>query len=276
MPDVIPPPVVTEFGMPPPDAAPLNLTQLFTLANKLVSSRIDGNYLPYVLQSGQPSVNDQDKVWFEQDSQGRPVAVKVWWIGSGPNGAWRRIYNGMMGEIRGFHGAPGYGPAPALFNTNGMGNVGLEYDGWHLCNGKDGTPDLSDKFICGAHMNKLDSKSDYEDGEWQTMVAGGDNPKHTGGAKDFTLSDATTWRPVRPDLWVGRWTASTPQRDDDSLMYGFPKKVATGTDSGTPDPNDPPNHLILPKDEGNAEPNPVSVINPFVALGWIIFVGYQS
>jgi hypothetical protein len=271
MPNNINPPVHTEFSMPLPGAAPLNLTQLFTLANSLVHSEIVGSYLPYVVKNGTPDVDDQDKVWFQLDSQGRPIAIKVFWQGSGPNGAWRRVYNGMLGEIRAYHGAPGYGPAPALFNTNGMGNSGLEYDGWHICNGKDGTPDLSDKFLLGAHMNKTDSKNDYEDGEWVSWIDK-KAAKATGGAIDFTSTADNTYQKARPELWSGRWFASGNARSDTGQMFGDPHLIS-GPGS-PPDPSNTENRLIYAGDDGNATPDPVSIINPFIALGWIIFVGY--
>jgi len=259
--------------MPLPGAAPLNLTQLFTLANELVHSEIQGSYLPYVIKNGTPDVDDQDKVWFQLDSQGRPIAIKVFWQGSGPNGAWRRVYNGMLGEIRAYHGAPGYGPAPALFNTNGMGNSGLEYDGWHICNGKDGTPDLSDKFLLGAHMNKTDSKNDYEDGEWVSWIDKKE-AKATGGTIDFTSTDSNTFQKPNDALIVGKWTATGNTRPDDGSgdLYGLPVRIS-GPGS-PPDPDDIKNATLIGVDDGNLTPDPVSIINPFIALGWIIFVGY--
>ena len=170
------PNVQTQVSMPDPNAAPLNLTQLFQLLNLHLSSQIIGDYAPYVLQNGEPGVSDQDKVWFERDSQGRPVAIKVFW-----NGTWRRIYNGMMNEIRGYTGNPG-----TDFDSTGWGKVGGEYDGWHLCNGNDGTPDFSDQFLLGAHMNN-DSHSGYVDNEWVSWI-GDKTGMHVGGAKDVTLT----------------------------------------------------------------------------------------
>jgi hypothetical protein len=150
------PPVLTQFANPDPNAAPLNITQLVQLLNVLVGSEIQGSYIPYVLQNGTPGMDDTDKAWIELDTAGRPKAVKVYY-----NGTWRRVYNGMLGEIRGYHGDPS-----TVFDDNGLGKVGLEYDGWHLCNGKDGTPDLSDKFVIAGHMNNSNGHTGYNNG-WQ-------------------------------------------------------------------------------------------------------------
>src|SRR5678815_1302584 len=147
------PEVVTQFGNPDPDAAPLNITQLVALLNTLITSQIQGSYIPYVIQHGEPGVNDRDKAWIYVDTQGRPVETRIWW----ENGsAWRRVYNGMIGEVRMYNGNPG-----TDFDSDGLGNIGGNYDGWHLCNGKDGTPDLSDNFPIAAHMNNADGHTGY-------------------------------------------------------------------------------------------------------------------
>jgi hypothetical protein len=274
-----PPAILTEFAMPDPGESPLNLQQLFTLANRLVASTISESYLSVVLQNGTPDVQDQDKVWFEKDSQGRPVNIKVFY-----HGKWRRVYNGMPGEIRGYSGAPGYhdNDPTSDFDSNGLGNVGGNYDGWGLCNGKNGRPDYSDKFLLGAHMNKADSHTDYNNG-WQAYIKTEKNPtdKKTGGQFEVTLDDTNTFRPATNDLWVGRWKADNPARDDASLIYGFPKKILTGQHQGEPEPNDPPNHQIITGDKGRTpDTDPpieaIPTLPPFIALGWIVFVGYST
>src|SRR4029077_11212585 len=146
--------ITTTFAPPDPGATPLNLIQLVDLLKVLVSSEMQGSYIPYVMQNGTPGVEDQDKSWLELDAQGRPIAFKIFW-----HGHWRRVYNGMLGEIRMYSGDPG-----TDFDTNGLGKVGLTYDGWHLCNGKDGIVDLSDRFIVGAHMNNHDGVNGFQSG----------------------------------------------------------------------------------------------------------------
>jgi hypothetical protein len=274
-----PPDILTEFAMPDPGESPLNLQQLFALANRLVSSTIQDSYLSVVLRNGTPDVQDQDKVWFEKDAQGRPVNIKVFY-----HNKWRRVYNGMLGEIRGYSGAPGYhdNDPHSDFDSTGLGNVTGNYDGWGLCNGKDGRPDYSDKFLMGAHMNKSNSHTDYDNG-WQAFIDTAKNPtdQKTGGKFEVTATEANTFRNPSSDLWVGRWTANANARDDQGQMYGLPKKIVTGPDSGTPEPNDPPNHLLIPADKGRTpDTDPpieaVTTLPPFIALGWIIFVGYST
>lgn len=274
-----PPAVVTQFAMPDPSASPLNLQQLFQLANILVSSTISDDYLSVVLRNGTPDVEDQDKVWFEKDSQGRPVSIKVFY-----HGKWRRVYNGMLGEIRGYSGAPGYhdNDPHSDFDSTGLGNVGSNYDGWGLCNGKNGRPDYSDKFLIGAHMNKLNSHTDYDNG-WQAFIDTEKNPsdQKTGGKFEQKLTDANTFRPPVGDLWVGKWAATDNARSDSGQLWGKAKHIVTGPDTGEPDPNDPPNFLLEAGDKGRTpDTDPpieaVSTLPPFIALGWIIFVGYST
>lgn len=247
------PPVLTQFGNPDPNAAPLNITQLVQLLNTLVSSEIQGSYIPYVLQNSTPGTENQDKAWIVLDSQGRPVAVKVYY-----NGNWRRVYNGMIGEVRLYHGDP-----TIDFNTNGLGLVGGEYDGWHLCNGQDGTPDLSDRFMVAGHMNNANGHTGYNDG-WQTFIDGTTDQK-TGGDKEITLDAATTYAPHIPAVNTQFYTATgnTPQPHTGDLWGKL----------GTSPPTDW--NVLVPEIPGNPTPDPIPVLNPFIAIGFIIFVGYS-
>lgn len=243
-----PPPVLTQFANPDPNAAPLNVTQLVQLLNALVSSAIQGSYIPYVISADTPGADDHDKAWIKLSSTGIPLGTFIWY-----NGAWRRIYNGMIGEIRGYSGNPA-----TDFDTDGLGNIGGNYDGWHLCNGKNGVIDLSDKFIIGGHMSDL--TIGYSAG-WQTNVEG--STKKTGGNAAVTLDAAHTYMPdipaVRARLWSATGNAPQPHTGD---LWG----VKSSTDSE--------NDNIAPAITGNTSPTAVDIVNPYLALAWITFVGY--
>ena len=46
---------------------------------------------------------------------------------------------------------------------------------------------------------------------------------------------------------------------------------------GAPSAHDEDKNIVLKiQSEGNPTPDPVSILTPFIALGWIIFLGYQS
>ena len=247
------PPILTQFAAPDPNAAPLTIAQLIQLLNVLVSSEMQGSYIPYIMQSGTPGVDDQDKSWLELDSQGRPIAIKIYW-----HGHWRRVYNGMLGEIRGYQGDPSVD-----FDARGLGKVGLTYDGWHLCNGLDGSPDLSDKFLIGAHMNNT-LHPGFDDGEWQTWISNTEG-EHTGGVRDITLDAENTYRPARGAVTARRHSADGNAPDPVGTLLGIGSSDVQYPLQGGGE-----------EEAGNLTPPSISVINPFIATGWIIFVGYAT
>ena len=249
------PPVITSFNNPDPNAAPLNITELVQLLNTLVMSEIQGSYIPYIMSSTTPGVDDQDKAWLKLDSFGRPIALMVFY-----NGAWRRVYNGMLNEIRMFNGVPGYGAPPALFDANGHGNTGLEYDGWQICNGKNGAPDLSDHFILGAHMNNSGGHNGYDNG-WQAYLPGFGGDFKNGGETAYLLNASNTYRPSSPGIKVDKYAAGASNGNDPTgILYGVNSVQ----------------HLdLLPPDPGNPTPAPLQIIPPFFAMAFIIFQGYN-
>jgi len=249
--------VTTSFLNPDPNATPLNLTQLVQYLATLVHSEIQGDYLSYLVQNEQPGASDRDKVWIEVDEQGRPVNIKIWWTGSG---SWRRVYNGMLGEVRGYTGNPG-----TDFTPTGWGRAGQLYDGWHLCNGNDGAPDYSDHFLIGAHMNNA-SHSGYIDDEWVTWISN-TTGMHTGGERDFTLAANNIFQAggTIGQLTVGKYTIAGSLLDVAGDIWGTPSL-------STPAKNQELNVVT----DGFVEPEAVSIIPPFIAMAWIIFLGYQS
>src|SRR6516225_3262089 len=124
------PVVLTQLAHADPNADPLNINELIDLLNTLVSSQITGSYIPYVISNTTPGIDDQDKAWIELDSAGRRKSTKIFFSGN-----WRRVYNGMLGEIRGFSGDP---TDLTKWDANGHGAVGGDYDGWQICNGLNG------------------------------------------------------------------------------------------------------------------------------------------
>ena len=164
--------------MPDPGAAPLNLIQLFQLMNLHFSSLMTGSYTPYVLQNGTPGVSDQDKVWFELDANGRPVSTKVFW-----NGNWRRVYNGMMGEVRGYNGNPGDD-----FDSTGWGKKMGEYA---LTQTSQGVPDGQGGFVPGTQLSEADAAKRYNTQAFNDPRYGVSDIFHPGQAMVKVLSDGT-------------------------------------------------------------------------------------
>jgi hypothetical protein len=246
------PAIITQFANPDPNAAPLNITQLVQLLNTLVTSALQGSYIPYVISADTPGADDRDKAWIRLDSGGRPIATMIWYNAgaSGLYDKWRRVYNGMLNEIRTFSGDP---TDTTNWGTSGLGAVGSDYDGWHICNGQDGVLDLSDNFIVGANM----SGTPFSGGEWKSLIEDGSTLKHIGGNNTITLDAAHTYLPA--------------------LNITFPLRSApgdTGDSSGHILGKDGAGSFVQSIAAGNTTPTAIDIVNPYVALGFIIFVGY--
>ena len=263
------PPVLTHFAEPDPRAAPLNLADLWALLNATVQSEIQGEYIPYIIGHATPDVDDQDKAWIELSSSGKPLAVKIFY-----NGIWRRIYNGMIGEIRMYSGPPGSDTDPT-FDADGKGRPGKEYDGWQICNGKNGSPDLSDKFIVGAHMNKADDHPDFTSG-WVTFVDGINDLK-TGGKKNHMIvaNNLPPVNPTGPDK-------TPPEAANKLIIHGrdwkdedhspdFNPLIANHYAGGIKNDWDLLTYGANPPTDPQKE---VPTLPPFYALAFIIFKGY--
>jgi hypothetical protein len=243
------PSVLTQLAHADPNAAPLNLNEMIDIFNPLFSSVIQGSYIPYVINNSTPSVDDHDKAWIETDSAGRPLSIRIFYGGS-----WRRIYNGMLGEIRMFSGSP---LITTDWDSNGHGVVGGTYDGWQICNGNNNSPDLSDKFIVGAHMNAL-AIGYPSGGPWKTNVDG--TAKQSGGSSTITLDGPHTWQAGHGAVKVGQWTATGNTAG--TSLYGLTH--GDGTDL-----------TLLASDPGNQNPTPIPTLPPYYALAFIIFQGYS-
>lgn len=260
------PSLTTTFAHADPTVSPLTVNELIDLLNLLVTTNLNGSYIPYILQSGTPSVDDQDKVWIQLDSGNRPIATKTFY-----QGKWRRVYNGMIGEIRGYSGNPNNdfemgGTDP------GAGKIEGNYDGWFLCNGKNGTPNLSDKFLIGGHMDDSSGHTGYSDG-WQTFVDG-ENDLKTGGLNKQMIEAVHL-----PELDV-TFTLKGKEAKESDAHTDVEALVDTHYANAT---NHTALHAIKPETlhygaSPNAEPplpqKEFPVLPPFYALAWIIFRGY--
>jgi hypothetical protein len=268
-----PPPVTGHFAHADPNAAPLTLNELIDILNSLLSVQINGSYIPYVVQHGTPGADQSDFAWIELDSGGRPLSMRIYY-----NGRWRKIYTGMIGEIRMYSGDPGDGD---IWTPLGHGVVGGDYDGWQICNGNNNSPDLSDKFIVGAHMNNKDGHTGYNK-HWQTFVDG-KSDLQSGGSKDHMIvqNELPPFNPTGP---VGA-TPPPPLGTNDVTIHGNEfKDGTTHTDA----------HPIVDVNYGNqlshdfvighygASPHDgdpqqaISILPPFYAFALIIFQGYTT
>jgi hypothetical protein len=111
------------------------------------------------------------------------------------------------------------------FDENGKGREGTEMEGWHLCNGHNGTPDLSRKFIVGRDNP---TSADFETvgtqaGDPNYTMSEQNMPPHTHlleNSGDISLPHLHTHTPVER----GRKTETDPDRYEPSHTHPLPTK----------------------------------------------------
>jgi hypothetical protein len=260
------PPITVHIAHADPNAAPLTLNELIDILGALTTAKINGNYTPYIMQHNTPGTDNSDLAWIELDSAGRPLSIRVYY-----NGNWRRIYSGMIGEIRMYSGDPGNG---AIWNSQGHGVVGSEYDGWQICNGNNGSPDLSDKFIIGAHMNDKDGHTKYNQ-HWQTFVDGKSDLQF-GGSKDHMIQMEDLPPLDTPNGHAGLslngkgWKEGAEHPGSPApivdINYGMQQNYSVPIAAYGSNPNgSPPTPQV-----------PIPTVPPFYAFALIIFQGYTT
>jgi len=249
------PHVTTTIAHADPNASPITINELIDTFNPLISTTIGGSYIPYVISSDTPGSDDRDKAWIEVDTVRRPLSIKVWHPNSG---AWRRVYNGMLGEVRMYFGNPGYTTSPdSDFDPDGHGHIGGRYDGWQICNGKNGSPDFSNREPCGADMTG--AGGGFTLGHWRTNIDG--QVYDTGGQWSETLDAGNIPFPTLP--------ARIPV--DHYIADGYSKSPAGGL-WGEIDAS--ADKYLLPAEPGNPTPTSRFTGDPFFSAAWIIFQGY--
>jgi hypothetical protein len=247
------PAIDVHLGAPDPSWHPSNMVDLFARIDERLTGAFasDTGYIPYVISSTTPSVDDQDKVWIKLDGGGRPIGTFLFYAGN-----WRRTFTGLASEVKVFSGDP-----TVYFDGTGKGILGNDWDGWALCNGQNGTTDLSDKFIIAGHMNNTGGVTGYVGG-WRTNVAGA--PQNTGGVDHVELGPNYIYRAPTDAVVVGKWKADSNARTSDGSGQLF-GEVGTSADDS---------FQLIPQDPGNTNPFPFSIINPFYAYALAAFIGY--
>lgn len=235
-------PVDIEIANPDPSEAPTTFVELVALFRTLITAEVTGTFKPYVSGSATPDVADQDKVWHRTDGGGRPMGTYVYY-----SGTWRREYRGP--GIVMYDGDP----AVDFAGAGGRGTVGGEWDGFALCNGNNGTPNLSDKFIVASHMSDL--SIGYSGGNHSTNVSGATTA--TGGAATITLDEDRTYRPAHDAVQVSRQEADGNTPNVAGVLYGPGTSVT-----------------LLAADAGNETPDAILTLPPYYALALAKWIGY--
>jgi len=197
--------------------------------------------------SSPPGSSLTNKVWYKVDGAARPLGVYMFY-----NGNWRKVYTGAaIGEIRMFWYYSG------LIDGSGRGNVGGDMDGWQLCNGQNGAPNLEAYTpVCGQQGETVGQAA----GQWFTD-ADGAAWRNTGGQKARTVLSVGNL----PSAMVARTYITT-------LQNGTGATKAVVTNDGTQ-----PFYDITIKDEGTGAPpssTPLPYQNLYFAVGFFMYIGY--
>lgn len=240
------PSIAIDIDNPDPGDCPTTFTEQVQLLRELIRAELVGEYLPYVTGAATPAVEDQDKIWHRSDANGRPVGTFQFY-----SGMWRREYSGP--GIVMYDGDP----AVDFSGLDGLGTIGGQYDGFAICNGNNGTPDLSDKFIVGAKMNDLGVGYPGGAGPWQTTVDG--TSQQSGGQKDITLTSATTYIAPTAALTVHRRSSDGETADAAGGGFGLGSLGALD---------------LISANAGNETPDAIPTLPFYYALAFIKWVGY--
>jgi hypothetical protein len=192
---------------------------------------------------------------------------------TGYRNSWWQVYTGKPNEIRIFIGYPN-----SYFDASGRGLQWSGWEGWALCNGQNGTPQLYNHFIIPGY--RVDAS-----GRWVANLPRV-NPNY-----NFITGTPTT---VPVDAY----------RDDDGVVMAIEKwnlpllhlnlngtdffkwtKSGTGElmtvrDPGPSGSNFTNAEWVYPIDQWQEMLSPaqsswVHILPPYIATGYVMFVGYQ-
>lgn len=189
-----------------------------------------------------PVPEDRNKVLFTSDAAGRPTRVSLFY-----NGNWRRVYSGLPYEIKMYAGA-----WTANFDATGLGILSGNWDGWALCNGNNGTPNLTDRFVISGNYSI--------GGGWYTYLAG--PALNEGGANSIQIQLQNC-----PSIPLTLLLTSS--------YAGGGLNYAISTQQGSPIGGGPTG-LIQIATAGTGLQTPISTLPAYIAQGFAMFIGYQN
>lgn len=121
----------------------------------------------YSVGFAQPTPDQRTSPWLRLDGSNRPLGWYYYY-----NGGWRPVTPFRLGMMMDYNGSS------SNFDSTGLGLIATDMDGWALCNGQNGTPNLADLFVVTASANTA--------GAW-TSIVGGVAPAGQGGNSKYDL-----------------------------------------------------------------------------------------
>lgn len=202
--------------------------------------QFDPDYILLVKGPNTPQAQDQNKLWLKTDAIGRPLGMFVMY-----NGAWRQVATGNPGQIAMLAGA-----WSTYFDATGLGLAGQPWDGWAVANGQNGTMNLTNKFVVPGY--RCDGW-----GLWVTNIDGYD--AYSGGRNSFQLQIENL-----PQM-------SVTLNARDGYAYGSGMFGVT-----SPGPGQNVGGQWAYEVQGTGAQIPISLIPPYIAVGFVQFVGYTT
>jgi hypothetical protein len=218
-------------------SAPSTFQSLLETVAQYTLYQFDQDYVLLVKGPNTPQAQDQNKVWVKTDSVGRPLGLFVMY-----NGRWRQVQTGNPAQITMYAGDWG-----TYFDASGLGYATLPWDGWAIANGNNGTINLTNKFVVPGYRC---------DGWylWVTNVDGYD--AYTGGRSSFQIQ-----------------LANLPAM---SVTLNVNDGFKGGNMVGVTGPSDMAEGIWTYPLTGTGAQSPISLIPPYIALGFTQFIGYTT
>lgn len=202
----------------------------------------DPDYILLIKGPNTPQAQDQNKLWLKTDPTGRPLGLFVMY-----NGNWRQVATGNVGQISIFAGA-----WSSYFDSSGLGLEGQPWDGWAIANGNNGTLNVTNRFIVPGY--RCDGW-----GLWVTNVDRYD--AYTGGRSFFQITYIN----------MPYMTVTLNARDG----YAYNGGAFAATNYGPSSQGGAIGTWAYPID-GTGDQYPISLIPPYIALGFCQFIGYTT
>jgi hypothetical protein len=194
--------------------------------------------------SSPPSSALTQKVWYKTDGAGRPLGVFMFY-----NGNWRKVYTGAgYGEVRLFAGNPS-----GFFDGTGRGILGGDWDGWALCTGSNGTPNLSNRFVVAAEGWNGAWLSSMEFPGVSSVASGGQGGAHMIDRTKLPKLTSYAYGSLVAAPGSGAYAVANAGQ---TIVGDWPVIDINGN----------------PVDGVNQQPMPYP---PYYALAYVMFIGYQ-
>lgn len=243
----------TTFAVPDPGILFTTQAAQMALQNDLVTTTISGDVTTYVIGSTTPSVDQQDLLWYRLNANGGPNGFYAFY-----KGLWVRTPPLPANSITMYYGDPTVDFDGTGKGLAGAGPVAKDFMGWAIANGQNGTANFSDRFPIGARMDNVGITGwDAGTHTWRTNIRG--VSEATGGTATVTTNVNTSYRSARSEVKAGKYSASGNVQG--GALWG--------------DANGSTDFTVLSADVGNVTPLPISVVNPFYAVAYLGWIGYD-